>query len=42
LTSKIYHFSGNRFYGTTEHGSYMCEGDTAAAGIRAPKNEKHP
>ena len=42
LTSKIYHFSGTRFYGNTEHGAYMCEGDTAAAGMRAAKNEKHP
>ena len=29
-------------YGTTEHGAYICEGDTAAAGMRAAKNEKHP
>jgi hypothetical protein len=42
LNSKIYHFSGTRNYGTTEHGAYMCEGDTAAAGMRAAKNEKHP
>ncbi len=42
LTSKIYHFSGTRNYGTTEHGAYMCEGDTTAAGMRAAKNEKHP
>ena len=42
LTSKIYHFSGTRNYGTTEHGAYMCETDTAAAGMRAAKNEKHP
>jgi hypothetical protein len=42
LTSKIYHFSGNRSYGTTKHGAYMCERDTAAAGMRAAKNETHP
>jgi hypothetical protein len=42
LNSKIYHFSGTRNYGSTEHGAYMCEGDTAAAGMRAAKNEKHP
>jgi hypothetical protein len=40
--SKIYHFSGHRGYGTTKAGAYMCEKDTAAAGIRAAKNEKHP
>jgi hypothetical protein len=40
--SKIYHFSGHRGYGTTRAGAYMCEKDTASAGIRAAKNEKHP
>jgi len=40
--SKIYHFSGHRSYGSTKAGAYMCEKDTAAAGIRAAKNEKHP
>ena len=42
LTSKIYHFSGTRFYGNTKNGAYMCESDTAAAGMRAAKNETHP
>jgi hypothetical protein len=42
LTSKIYHFSGTRFYGNTKHGAYMCERDAAAAGVRAAKNETHP
>ena len=42
LKSKVYHFSGTRFYGNTEHGAYMCERDTAAEGIRAAKNETHP
>ena len=40
--SKIYHFSGHRSYGNTKAGAYMCEKETAAAGIRAAKNEKHP
>jgi hypothetical protein len=40
--SRIYHFSGHRDYGNTKAGAYMCERDTAAAGIRAAKNEKHP
>jgi hypothetical protein len=40
--SKIYHFSGHRDYGSTKAGAYMCEKDTAAAGIRGAKNEKHP
>ncbi len=42
LKSKVYHFSGTRFYGETKNGAYMCERDTAAAGMRAAKNEKHP
>ena len=42
LDSKIYHFSGTHSYGNTKKGAYMCERDTAAAGYRAAKNEKHP
>lgn len=42
LDSKIYHYSSSRNYGHTKSGAYMCEKDTAAAGIRAAKNEKHP
>ena len=42
LPSRIYHFSGTRYYGTTKHGTYMCERDAAAAGSRAAKNETHP
>jgi hypothetical protein len=37
--SSIYHYAGTRYYGTTKSGAYMCERDTAAAGIRPPKNE---
>jgi uncharacterized membrane protein len=40
--SKIYHFAGTRTYGKTKSGAYMCEKDTAAAGIRSAKNEKRP
>lgn len=40
--SKIYHFAGTHNYGHTKSGAYMCESDALAAGIRAPKNEKHP
>jgi hypothetical protein len=42
LDSKIYHYSTSRNYGHTKSGAYMCERDTAAAGFRAAKNEKHP
>jgi hypothetical protein len=42
LRSRIYHFSGTRFYGSTQHGTYMCERDATTAGMRAAKNETHP
>ena len=42
LDSKIYHFSGNKTYGQTKAGAYMCERDAQSQGMRAPKNEKHP
>jgi hypothetical protein len=42
LTSKVYHFSGTRFYGETKNGVYMCERDSVAGGMRAAKNETHP
>src|SRR5262245_51532530 len=42
LSSKIYHFSNAKTYGTTKNGTYMCERDTAKAGFRAAKNEKRP
>lgn len=42
LKSKIYHFSGTRYYGHTKSGAYMCERDATSQGMRAAKNEKHP
>jgi hypothetical protein len=42
LDSKIYHFSGNKTYGQTKSGAYMCERDAPGQGMRAAKNEKHP
>ena len=42
LKSKIYHFAGHKDYGTLKNGAFMCEKDTASAGARAAKNEKHP
>ncbi len=41
IGTKVYHHSGTASYGTTKRGAYMCEKDTAAAGFRAAKNEKH-
>jgi len=42
LNSDIYHYNGTKDYGTTKKGAYMCERNTAAAGFRASKAEKHP
>jgi hypothetical protein len=42
LNTKVYHFSGNKNYGTTKEGAYMCEKDALGQGVRAAKNEKHP
>jgi hypothetical protein len=41
LGTKVFHHTGSAAYGTTKRGAYMCEKDTAAAGFRAAKNEKH-
>ena len=38
--SRIYHYASSRTYGHTKKGAYMCEKETAAAGIRAAKREK--
>lgn len=40
--SKVYHFPGSRTYGKTRQGAFMCESETAPAGIRVAKNEKRP
>lgn len=42
LGTKVYHFSGNKDYGHTKKGAYMCEKDAKAQGLRQAKNEKHP
>ena len=38
--SKIYHYASNWRYGRTKSGAYMCEKETATAGMRAAKREK--
>jgi hypothetical protein len=38
--SHKYHYAGNRSYGTTKKGAYMCEADAKGAGDVAAKGEK--
>jgi hypothetical protein len=40
--TKVYHFSGSRFYGQTRTGKYMCRSESERAGFRAAKNEQAP
>ena len=34
----VYHFQGERWYGNTKHGAYVCEKEADAAGDRATEN----
>lgn len=36
--SGVYHFQGERWYGRTKNGAYVCEKDADAAGDRATEN----
>ena len=38
--SRVYHYASSRRYGHTKLGAYMCEKETAAAGMRAAKRER--
>ncbi len=38
--SHKYHYSGDRYYGTTKHGAYMCAGEAKPAGDAAATNRK--
>jgi hypothetical protein len=40
--SKIYHYSGTKYYGKTKQGAYMCQQDSDRSGFHAAKNEKAP
>jgi len=42
LASKAYYFYGERRYGATRRGAYMCEAEAISAGMKSRKNEKHP
>lgn len=36
--SGIYHFQGERWYGHTKHGAYVCQHEADAAGDRVTEN----
>ena len=38
LPTKIWHYKGQRWYGNTKHGVYVCEKEGAASGARATRN----
>jgi hypothetical protein len=38
LPSMIWHYKGQRWYGNTIHGAYVCEKEAATAGARATRN----
>jgi hypothetical protein len=38
LPTGIYHFAGERWYGRTNSGAYVCEHDAEGAGMRATRN----
>jgi hypothetical protein len=38
LPSGVYHFAGERWYGRTKHGAFVCEKEADQAGDRATRN----
>ena len=38
LPTMIWHYKGQRWYGRTKHGAYVCEKEAAAGGARATRN----
>jgi len=38
LPTMIWHYKGERWYGRTKHGAYVCRKDARAAGARATRN----
>lgn len=40
LPTMIWHYKGERWYGRTKRGAYVCEKEAAAAGARATRNRE--
>lgn len=40
--SRIYHLQGERYYGKTRSGAYMCQKEAGPAGFRAPRGHAQP
>ena len=38
VPTMIWHYKGQRWYGNTRHGAYVCEKEAAADGARATHN----
>lgn len=38
LPTMIYHYKGQRWYGRTKHGTYVCKKEADAEGARATRN----
>jgi hypothetical protein len=38
LATMIWHYKGQRWYGNTKHGAYVCEKEASAEGARATRN----
>jgi hypothetical protein len=39
-SSKVYHLQGDKYYGNTKHGQYLCQSKANAAGYHASKSGK--
>ena len=40
--SHVYHTTGDKYYGHTHHGAYMCMKDATAAGYHPPRSSGKP
>lgn len=38
LPTMIWHYKGQRWYGNTKHGAYVCEKEAGAEGARGTRN----